>query len=609
MISGAAPFVLLDDAGGPGARPALLYRGPAEIVEARAPEDVRPGLDRLRQAASAGMHAAGFLSYEAGHALEPRLMRLCRPPPKDAPPLLWFGLFDRVETIPASEVPGILGDPDGTWLTPPVPQVASDEHAAALATVKRHILAGDIYQANLTFQAGVGFGGDPEALYAALRPKARAGYGALLFTGSHWILSFSPELFFSLAAGKLTVRPMKGTAPRDTGAEADAAAAAALADDPKQRAENLMIVDLMRNDLSRVSIPGSVEVPALFTIETYPTVHQMTSTVTASLRPGLGPVDVLEAIFPCGSVTGAPKIRAMEILAELEPGPRRVYTGAIGRIAPAGDADFNVAIRSLSIGAGECKAVMGLGSGVVADSRADEEWLECLAKGAFVNEGTNRFDLLETMAFDPSDGIANLERHLCRMKRSADALGFAFDRHDARNELQAATFRFRDSKRLRLRLSRSGSLAIETRPLPERVREPVTVALAPLPRPRSDFRLRHKTSDRHFHEQSRRAAGCFEVVYIDEDGCLTEGSFTNLFVERAGILLTPPSSRPLLPGVLREQLIADGEAREADLAPADLERGFFVGNSVRGLIRARLADAPGEALEAAGGSEAGAVGN
>lgn len=605
MISGKAPFVLLDDAGESGVQPALLYREPSAIIETRAPEQVRPCLHRLREAASAGSHAAGFLSYEAGHALEPRLARLCRPAASGAPPLLWFGLFDEVETVPASDLSAMLGDPRSIWVTTPVPHVARDEHAAALAAARRHILDGDIYQANLTFQAGLSFGGDPRALYAALRPRARAGYGALLFTGSHWILSFSPELFFSLGAGKLVVRPMKGTASRGAGAEADAAAASALAADPKQRAENLMIVDLMRNDLSRVSMAGTVEVPELFTIETYPTVHQMTSTVTASLPPDLGPVDVLEAIFPCGSVTGAPKIRAMEILAELERGPRQVYTGAIGRITPAGDADFNVAIRSLSIRAGECKAVMGLGSGVVADSRADEEWLECLAKGAFVNEGTGRFDLLETMAFDPNDGIANLERHLCRLTRSADALGFRFDRHDARNELQAATFRFRDPKRLRLRLSRSGALAIETRPLPERAREPVTVGLARLPRPRSDFRLRHKTSDRHFHEEARRAAGSFEVVYFEEDGCLTEGSFTNLFVERAGILLTPPSSRPLLPGVLREQLIAEGEAREADLIPADLERGFFVGNAVRGLIRARLADAPEKVLEAAGRREAG----
>jgi para-aminobenzoate synthetase/4-amino-4-deoxychorismate lyase len=349
-----------------------------------------------------------------------------------------------------------------------------------------------------------------------------------------------------------------------------------------------MIVDLMRNDLSRIARTGSVSVPSLFTIEAYPTVHQMTSTVTAELEDGLGPVDAIEALFPCGSVTGAPKIRAMEILASLEQRPRHVYTGSIGSVAPNGDATFNVAIRSLSISAGQGKAMIGLGSGVVADSRADEEWLECLAKGTFVGDARSRFDLIETMAFDPRDGIADLESHLSRMKASADALGFAFDRHHARNELQAATFRFREGRKLRLRLARSGAVAIEARSLPKRVREPVTVGLAPLPRPASDVRLRHKTSDRTCHEEARRRAGCFEVLFVDDDGYLTEGSFTNLFVEREDVMLTPPLTRPLLAGVLRSQLIASGEAVEADLTPADLAEGFYIGNSVRGLIRARL---------------------
>ena len=319
----------------------------------------------------------------------------------------------------------------------------------------------------------------------------------------------------------------------------------------------------------------------------------MTSTVTARRRPGVDAVGVIEALFPCGSVTGAPKIRAIELLAQLERAPRRIYTGAIGRIDSAGDAAFNVAIRTLSIRSGECKAMVGLGSGVVSDSRADEEWRECLAKGAFVNPGTSRFDLVETMAFDPRDGIANLERHLARMRSSAEALGFIFDRHDARNELQAATFRFREPRKLRLRLSRRGAIAIEARPMPERVREPVSVALAPLPLPASDFRLRHKTSGRDFYDRARRQAGAFEVLFLDGDGYLTEGSFTNLFVERDGILLTPPLARPLLPGVLRAQLIEEGEAREADLRSEDLEKGFYIGNSVRGLVRARLAPTQG----------------
>ena len=421
--------------------------------------------------------------------------------------------------------------------------------------------------------------GSPLALYAGLRARARAGHGALIFTGAHWILSLSPELFFTLDEGRVTTRPMKGTAMPGTDP-------ARLRDDPKQRAENLMIVDLLRNDLSRVARPGTVRVPELFAVETYPTVLQMTSTVTAELEGDAGPVELIEAIFPCGSITGAPKIRAMEIIHALEPEPRGVYCGAIGGLAPDGQAAFNVAIRTLTLKAGATVARLGLGSGIVADSKAGDEWRECLAKGAFVESG-QRFDLIETMAYDPHDGVAELDRHLNRLRRSAEALDFAFDRHIARNDLQAATFRAGPSL-IRLLLSRSGAIAIELRPLPETAIEPVEVAVVPLPVAPDDFRLAHKTSDRTFYDQARAASGAFEVLFRDESGYLTEGSFTSLFVERGGKLLTPPRSRGLLPGVLRERLIEERRAEEADLIEADLVHGFLIGNAARGLIRATL---------------------
>jgi para-aminobenzoate synthetase/4-amino-4-deoxychorismate lyase len=346
-----------------------------------------------------------------------------------------------------------------------------------------------------------------------------------------------------------------------------------------------MIVDLLRNDLSRLSRPGTVKVPELFAVETYPTVHQMTSTVVAGLEEGVGPVQVIRAIFPRGSVTGAPKVRAIEIIDGLEPGPRGPYTGSIGWLEPGGDAAFNVAFRTLVLKDGASLARMGLGSGIVADSEAGDEWLECLAKGEFV--ATDRsFDLIETMRFDPREGIFELERHLARMKRSAEAFGFAFDRHDARNELQAATFALREAGMLRLLLSRSGAVAIEVRALPEPQEDPVTVRLAPLPVEAEDFRLRHKTSDRRFYDQARSNA--FETVFRDAHGFLTEGSFTSLFVERDGRLLTPPLARGLLPGILRETLIEQGRALEAELREDDLSQGFYIGNAVRGLIAARL---------------------
>jgi len=576
----AAPFVLLDDAR-PGGE-ARLYRAPAEVVATRDPGEVGACLARLR---ACGSHAAGFLAYEAGHALERKLAPLCRRPEEGEPPLLWFGLF---EGFAAVDLAASLPDPASAWAGRPRPLAGRDAYEAAVAAAKAHIEAGDIYQANLTFPAEVRTAGHPLALYAAIRRRAAAGHGAIVFTGAHWLLSFSPELFFTLEAGRLTARPMKGTAERRAGRAEDETAARGLREDPKQRAENLMIVDLLRNDLSRVSKPGTVKVPELFAVETYPTVHQMTSTVVAELEEGLGPLDVIEAIFPCGSITGAPKIRAMEIIAGLEEGRQRgVYTGSIGRVAPGGEAAFNVAIRTLTMRAGESRAMIGLGSGIVADSAAADEWRECLAKGAFVETG-RPFDLIETMRFDPDQGVAELDRHLARMTSSAEALDFAFDRHHARNELQAATFRLHEPRRIRLLLSRTGALAIETRPLPEAPDEPVKVALAPLPVASDDFRLRHKTSDRAFYDQVRAAAGTFEVAFVDAEGFLTEGSFTSLFVERGGALLTPPLARGLLPGTLRERLIEEKRAEEADLNSADLASGFLIGNAVRGLIRAIL---------------------
>ncbi|HEX7743557.1 MAG TPA: aminodeoxychorismate synthase component I, partial [Sphingobium sp.] len=266
----------------------------------------------------------------------------------------------------------------------PRPLIDEATYRAAFEQVQELIRAGDIYQVNLTFPCAARFSGDPLALYAAVRPRQRAGYGGVIRTGRHDILSFSPELFFTNVRGQLTARPMKGTARRAADPVRDAELARELEEDPKQRAENLMIVDLLRNDLSRVSLAGSVTVPDLFHVETYPTVHQMVSAIRARLLPGLSPVDVLRVLFPCGSITGAPKVRAMEIIQQVEPFPRGVYTGAMGWIDPNGDAAFNVAIRTICVEEGSGEGRLGLGSGIVADSDAASEWAECLAKGRFL---------------------------------------------------------------------------------------------------------------------------------------------------------------------------------------------------------------------------------
>ena len=573
----AAPFLLFDDAREGGA-PGRLYAPPIHSLEAWRPDEIAPLLQDVRAALAAGRHAAGFLSYEAAVAFEPSV------PDRDRQtPLAWFGLFDGYATV---DPPSLLPDLAGAWVGPPCPRVDYAAYAAMFEEVQALIAAGDIYQANLTFRADVPFAGDTHALYTRLRASARSGWGALVETGRDTLLSFSPELFFKLEADALTCRPMKGTARRLTDPIADLGAAHALGTDAKQRAENLMIVDLMRNDLSRVAASGSVAVPELFAVESYPSVHQLTSTVTAELAPGKDALDVLAALFPCGSITGAPKVRAMQAIAGIEPDPRGPYSGAIGWLDPNGDAQFNVAIRTLLIRGEESRAVMGLGGGIVADSTAASEWDEAHAKGAFVTHDPPRFDLIETMAFDPDEGIALLDRHFARMRDSAETLGFAFDRHDARNELQAATFHLRRPAKVRLLLAPTGALAVEVAALPP-ARDRMSARLAPLPVGAADVRLRHKTSDRRCYAAD--GAGVDEVIFLDPAGFVTEGSYTSVFVNRDGHLLTPPLARGLLPGVLRAELIATGRVREADLIAADLSDGFLLGNALRGLVPAVLA--------------------
>jgi para-aminobenzoate synthetase/4-amino-4-deoxychorismate lyase len=580
-------WLLFDDARDDGAPP-RLYRQPREIVFADELNQVLPALERVRTGLRSGRHAAGYLAYEAGHAFDPKLRGSAR---RGAGPLLCFGLFDDFETPDLAE---LLPPPDGAYVGQIRPRISQRDYGAAVDQVRDHLFAGDLYQANLTFGCDVPVAGDPLALYARLRRSAKAGWGGVLLRDEEAIISLSPEQFFTIRHGIIEALPMKGTAPRRSSPDADRAEAEALAADEKQRAENLMIVDLMRNDVARVSVPGSVEVPELFRVQTFPTLHQMVSRITARLRAECDAIDVLQTIFPCGSVTGAPKVAAIEALGRLEREPRGAYTGSMGWIEPAsgdqpGNAAFNVLIRTLEWHRGSTKARLGLGSGLVVDSQPSDEWAECLLKGDFVRREAQDFDLIETMGFDPSEGIVELERHLDRMKNSAEDLDFQFDRHAARNELQAATFGRKQRAMVRLLLSRSGAMAIQVKSYDDPEEVPVRVAVRPLPVEPSDFRLRYKTTDRRFLDLTRQQAGEYETVFVDPDGQLTEGSRTSLFVEREGKLLTPPLSRGLMPGILRAKLIEEGQAKEAELTPADLEGGFYVGNIVRGLIPAKLA--------------------
>jgi para-aminobenzoate synthetase/4-amino-4-deoxychorismate lyase len=601
-----APFILLDDARLEGASDARLYCAPVETVVARRADQVAPALARIETLRCEGFELAGHIAYEAGYALEPRLAPLLTGRNGASGPLLWFGAFTHYETIPAPHVlnrlramAGARSEKRSASLGPMEPQVSLGTYADAFTTLQQSIAAGDIYQANLTFPLQGSWRGDPLALYAAIRPAAAAGYGGIVFDGSHWLLSFSPELFFALQQGAATVKPMKGTRSRGRDVMEDARMITELATSEKDRAENLMIVDLMRNDLARVAEPGSVRVEQAFAVETYPTLHQMVTTIRAQLRADMGAIDMIGALFPCGSITGAPKIRAMELIAQVERDARGPYCGAIGRIDASGDAAFNVAIRTMRLTPGENgrgRAVIGVGSAIVADSQAMAEWRECLIKGGFVRQAVSEvsaadFDLIEKMAFNCDTGIPLLELHLERMKDSASELSFHFDRHALRNAIQALCFDAERPGTLRLVLARSGSYSLELSEMPQPMPDPALCAVLYLPVSEGDWRLRHKSSDRRFYEaglEVARGAGAAEALFIRDDGLVTEGSFTNIFVERDGRLLTPPASLGLLPGVLRRSLISQGRAVEATLTFDDLEHGFFIGNAVRGLMPARL---------------------
>ncbi len=605
-MSDRQPFVLLDDARADGAADAHLFQNPRQLFVARRAQDVAPVLAEADAArSSSGGTLAGYIAYEAGLALEPKLAPHADSRSGANGPLVWLGLFDEETLLSPDETQTWLAaNAEGTASIGPLdPQISPGGYSANFAQMQQAIQAGDIYQANLTFPLAGSYRGDPVALYAALRPAAKAGYGGMLFDGAHWLLSLSPELFVSLHGDAAKAKPMKGTRPRSADAKTDAALANDLAGSVKDKAENLMIVDLMRNDLSRVAQAGSVQVDAPFAVESYPTVHQMVSTIRAKMQPGKTAADLVQAIFPCGSITGAPKIRAMELIGNVERDARGPYCGAIGRIDGNGDAAFNVAIRTLRLTPIENDhgtAVLGVGSAIVADSEALPEWRESIIKGGFTRQSSPdlqaaQFDFIETMRFHPETGIELLELHLERMKTSAAELGFSFDRHAARNQIHALCFDLEQPAKVRLLSARSGAISLVAMELPADLTSDRPAGLScialPLPVDEGDWRLRHKTTDRGFYQDALAVAEenqAQEAIFVRDDGLITEGSWTNVFVEQDGVLLTPPARLGLLPGILRHSLLGSGKAREAELTLDDLAGGFLLGNAVRGLIPGKL---------------------
>jgi len=465
-------------------------------------------------------------------------------------------------------------------------QAAIDDaaYAAAIARIKALIFAGDCYQVNFTFPLQFTWFGRPAALYARLRQRQPVRYGGFVGNADAAQVSLSPELFLERRGNRLLTRPMKGTAPRSVAPEQLLASA-------KDRAENLMIVDLLRNDLGRIAASGSVKVDRLFDIEAYPTVWQMVSEVSAGIAPQVSFGEILRALFPCGSITGAPKIRAMQIAAELEAQPRGLYTGALGWLAPNGDFRLNVAIRTLDLQAGGVGR-LGIGSGIVADSDSAAEWAECHLKARFLSEDDPGIRLIETLRREDGS-YPRLALHMKRLRNSAAWLGFAFDEQKILAAL--ADVSPAGQWRVRLTLAKHGTCDVAAFPLLDEPAGPRHAVLAASPIDSLHPLRRHKTTDRALYDVALKAIASdpaiFDQVFLNERGEVAEGARSNVFVERDGLLLTPPVSSGALPGVLRAELLAEGRARECVLLPADLKDGFWLGNALRGLVRVSLRQA------------------
>ena len=583
--------VLLDDChASPEAPTSRLYTGHVQTLVSADAAGLDALLQHAQQALARGLHAVLLCDYELGkglHRIAPR------PPSGTGAQVL---LFSACRMLSADQADAWLAQRAGD-APAGIAGLRAGEDAAhfsrAIARIHAWLEAGDAYQINYTWRYHFDAWGEPAALYRRLRARQPVPYGALaLLPDGRALLSLSPELFMRQTGRRLTAQPMKGTAAASGDAARDAQAAAHMQQDPKSRAENLMIVDLLRNDFGRVAETGSVGVPALFQVQRFGAVLQMTSTVTATRRADVDTGQVLAALFPCGSVTGAPKRRAMQIIRELEDAPRGIYTGAIGWLEASGDFCLSVPIRTLALApprGGLRSGVLGVGAGIVHDSRAADEYAECLQKARFLTGLAQPFTLFETMRASRDGGCAHLRRHLARLAASAQYFGFGYDEAGVQAALDAACAALPDGAHaLKLVLAFDGSASIAASPLAPWPR-PATVLLAPQPTCSDDLFLRHKTSLRERYDSAWRAAqaeGAFDMLFHNERGELTEGGRSNVFLLLDGAWLTPPLGAGVLPGVMRSVLLDDPAwaAREARLTLDDLKRaeGLVVCNALRG---------------------------
>jgi para-aminobenzoate synthetase/4-amino-4-deoxychorismate lyase len=565
-----------------GATQWLHFHSPSRILIARTIDEVLPALREIEAETAAGNHAAGYLTYEAAPAFDSAFKT--HTPDQ---PLLWFGIYPEPAPLSESDFPTAPAPATGNWQLNATPE----SYRAQIAEIKEQIAAGDTYQVNHTlrlqndaFNPAEGW---PFFLNTILPLDSH--YSAYLETDTHTIASGSPELFFQQNGNQLTCRPMKGTLPRGPHTAADNQQRNRLGQSAKDRAENVMITDMIRNDLGRIADPGTVHTTHLFDLEKYATVWQMTSTVTAQSDAGIA--DLFRALFPCASITGAPKIRTMQIIRELEDSPRGIYTGTIGYIAPNRHARFNVAIRTLAIDKKAGTAQYGTGGGIVWDSQADAEFQECQTKTLTLTAPRPRFQLLETALYEPGTGIFLLEKHLDRLQTAADYFNFACDIEKVRETL--LNFKSDEFTRLRLLVSRDGKIDLQAVPLGQEkpvITKPWKLELTKGPVDSNNPFLYHKTTHRNVYDQAKAGSTADDVILFNARGEITETTIANIVIQKNGRQLTPPISSGLLSGTYRQHLIETGEVEESILTLADLKTAdkIWLINSVRGRIPAYL---------------------
>lgn len=553
----------------------LYFTEPKEVFIAHSIQDVLPQFQKVQAAIEQGYYAAGYVSYEAAPAFE----KSFKVKEGAKMPLLWFGIFDKPEEFPG-KITGSFQLND--WES----ETDSHTYQSGFQTIKAEIEKGNTYQVNYTMRLQSMFEGDDFAFYDRLKRAQRSNYSAYLNIGTHRILSASPELFFRWEDGQLITRPMKGTVKRGITLKTDQANADWLACSEKNQAENLMIVDLLRNDLGMIAEQGSVQVPKLKEIEKYPTVWQMTSTITAKTKPKTTIIDIFKALFPCGSITGAPKIKTMEIITELENSPREVYCGAIGFITPECEAVFNVPIRTVVIEKETGKAEYGVGGGITWDSVLLEEYDEAFLKAKLLSEERPTYQLLESIKLEDGQYFL-LDEHIDRMMQSAGYFDYQFSETELRNKLQKYADSHYDSmQKVRVLLFENGDFEVSGQIIKTMEAE-ISAIIAESPISTENPFLYHKTTNREVYEKFQTRHPEFnDVLLWNEQGYITEFTNGNVVVKINGDLFTPPVESGLLAGTFRQKLLRKKEIKEKLITKADLhnaEEVWFINSVRRGL--------------------------